>query len=638
MLNSILPGNLNSGFSAPVKVSIYASSICLTLYILWYTLMATTDRHLHGAIFILFSLPVCFLAYSANPLRWKPAWFDYLLALGAALSAGYYILNRSFYRGFMEGMEPLGNIEIGVGLALILLSLEASRRCIGWGLTAIALVLVAYCAWGNLIGGEFGHSGFTLDYFISRQTVGDDGVFGVPLDVAATYAFLFVLFGTLFQYAGGGDLVYGLAAALTKNSVAGLPKACVVSSALYGSVSGSPVADVVTTGPITIPLMIKSGVSPVRAGALEAAASCGGAFLPPVMGAVAFLMLEFTGLTYLEICLAATAPALIYYVSIFAQVHFRGLKDPSVGNAEGHTDTVMQTLKKGWYHLIPIAVLCVLLVKGYTPAFVGSASAIAVIVSSWLSSDRSKRIGLRGAAFCAYDTGVKMAGLGAAVLCAGIILGAIDMSGLTGKFTALLVNMSGGSFAGGLLVSALVLILLGMGMPTPAVYIMGVALIAPVLQKFGVPLMPAHMFILFLSCMSAITPPMAVACFACATIAKASPMKIGIDASLRVGLIGMILPFFIVLNYGVVLQGNWVTIGLDITAGFALALGAGFAMSGFNPSAKLGAVPRGIAVIGCAMCITPEATTKVIGILLVAVVVGFALLQKPKSSPVLSKQ
>jgi TRAP-type uncharacterized transport system fused permease subunit len=314
------------------------------------------------------------------------------------------------------------------------------------------------------------------------------------------------------------------------------------------------------------------------------------------------------------------------------------LKDPSVGNAEGHADTVMQTLKNGWYHLIPIAVLCVLLVQGYTPAFVGSASAIAVIVSSWLSSDPSKRIGLQGAAFCAYETGVKMAGLGAAVLCAGIILGAIDMSGLTGKFTALLVNMSGGSFAGGLLVSALVLILLGMGMPTPAVYIMGVALIAPVLQKFGVPLMPAHMFILFLSCMSAITPPMAVACFACATIAKASPMKIGIDASLRVGLIGMILPFYIVLNYGVVLQGNWVTIGLDIAAGFALAFGAGFAMSGFNPSAKLGAIPRGIAVIGCAMCITPETTVKVIGIVLVAVVIGFALAQKPKYVPALSKQ
>lgn len=638
MLNSILPGNLNPDLPTPVKVFIYGSSICLTLYIVWYTLMATTDRHLHGAFYILFSLPVCFLAYSANPSRWKPAWFDYLLAMSAALSAGYYIQNRTFYRSFMEGMEPLGNIEIGVGLALILLSLEASRRCIGWGLTAIALVMVAYCAWGNLIGGEFGHSGLTLDYFISRQTVGDDGVFGVPLDVAATYAFLFVLFGTLFQYAGGGGLVYGIAAAMTKNSVAGLPKACVLSSALYGSVSGSPVADVVTTGPITIPLMIKSGVSPVRAGALEAAASCGGAFLPPVMGAVAFLMLEYTGLTYLEICLAATAPALMYYFSIFVQVHFRGLKDPSVGNAEGTVNTLWQTLKEGWYHLIPIVVLCALLVRGYTPAFVGSASAIAVIVSSWLSPDPRKRIGLRGAAFCAYDTGVKMAALGAAVLCAGIIEGSIDMSGLTGKFTALLINMSGGSFAGGVIMSALVLILLGTGMPTPAVYIMGVALIAPLLLKLGVPLMPAHMFILFFACMSAITPPLAVACFACATIAKASPMKIGIDASFRVALVGMILPFFIILSPGVVLQGNWATIGLDIATGFALALGIGFAGSGFNPSAKLGAAPRGIAVIGCMVCMFPETTYKLIGIVLVAVVIGFALLQKPKSSPTLSRQ
>jgi len=637
MLQSIMPGNLNTGLPPPVRAFIYGSSICLTLYILWYTLMATTDRHLHGAIFILFSLPVCFLAYSANPLRSKPAWFDLLLALSAALCAGYYILNRGFYRSFMEGMEPLGNMEIGVGLALILLSLEASRRCIGWGLTSIALVFVAYSAWGHMIVGEFGHSGLSLDYFISRQTVGDDGVFGVPLDVAATYAFLFVLFGTLFQYAGGGDLVYGLAAAMTKNSVAGLPKACVVSSALYGSVSGSPVADVVTTGPITIPLMIKSGVTPVRAGALEAAASSGGAFLPPVMGAVAFLMLEYTGLSYLEICLAATAPAFIYYVSIFAQVHFRGLKDPSIGNAEGATTTVMQTLKEGWYHLIPLVVLTALLVQGYTPAFVGSAAAIAVIVSSWLSSERSRRIGLQGAAYCAYETGVKMAALGAAVLCAGVILGAIDMSGLTGKFTALLVNLSGGTFAGGVLVSALVLILLGMGMPTPAVYIMGVALIAPVLQQLGVALMPAHMFILFFSCMSAITPPMAVACFACATIAKASPMKIGMDAAFRVALVGMIMPFFIVLNSGVVLQGNWTNIALDITAGIALAFGVGFSVSGFNPSAKLGVAPRGVAMIGCALCMVPETTTKLAGILLVAVSTGFALMQAPKLAPVLAR-
>lgn len=614
-----------------ILYTLYAGSIALTIYILWYNLLAPSNRHLHGAIFIFFTLPICFVTFSANQRLKKATAVDYGLAFASMSCAAYYIWNRDFYHTYIEGMEPLGSMEILVGLGLCALAAEACRRCVGWGLTSVTIVLLLYCAFGQYIGGEFGHSGITLDYFISRQTVGEDAVFGDPLNVAATYAFLFVLFGTMFQYSGGGQLIYDISAALTKRSVAGLPKACVVSSGLYGSVSGSPVADVVTTGPITIPMMIRSGITRVRAGGIESAASAGGAFLPPVMGAVAFLMVEFTGLTYLEVCIAAMAPALLYYVGVFALIQFQGLKEPGIGNADEEPPRLLTALRQGWHHLIPIVTLIVLLVQGYTVAFVGSGAVLAVIVSSWLNTDHGNKIGPRGFAECAYETVMKMAVLGAAVLCAGMILGAIDMSGMTGKFTALLMGVTGGSYVSVLLAASVVLILLGMGMPTPAVYIMGVALIAPVLiGSLGIGLMEAHMFMLFFASMSAITPPMAVACFASATIAKASPMAIGVYAC-RVGSAGFILPFYMVLNPGIVMQGSAFDIGIDVLAGLALVLGVALAQSGYSPRPGLRLPVRIAASAGVVLCMLPNPFAQIAGVVLAGGSACFAqLYSKPK--------
>lgn len=607
-----------------IRYAIYFSGVCLTLYIMWYNLLAPSNRHLHGAIFIFFTLPICFVAYSANQIVKKATAVDYALAVASMLCAAYYIWNKDFYINYIGGMEPLGTLEILVGLSLSALTVEACRRCVGWGLTSITILLLLYCAFGQYITGEFGHSGITLDYFVSRQTVGEDALFGDPLNVAATYAFLFVLFGTMFQYSGGGQLIYDVAAGLTKRSVAGLPKACVVSSGLYGSVSGSPVADVVTTGPITIPLMLRSGVSRVRAGGIESAASAGGAFLPPVMGAVAFLMVEFTGLTYLQVCVASMVPALLYYVGVFALIQFQGLKEPKVGNTDEVPPRIWTALRRGWHHLIPIVVLITLLVQGYTVSFVGSGAALAVIVSSWINPERENRIGPRGFAYCAYETVMKMAVLGAAVLCAGLILGAIDMSGMTGKFTALLLSVTGGSYVSVLLASCVVLILLGMGMPTPAVYIMGVALIAPVLTgNLGIGLMEAHLFMLFFACMSAITPPMAVACFASATIAKASPMAIGIYAC-RVGSAGFLLPFYIVLNPGVAMQGSAFDIGVDVLAGIALTIGVALAQSGYSPRPGLGLPMRIAAGVGAVLCMVPSPAVQIGGTLLAGGAACFA--------------
>lgn len=596
---------------------LYVFGVVLTLYIMWYALFAPSDRHLQGAVFISLVLPFCFLIISINPVYRRRTWIDYGLAALAFVVGPYYILNNEFYLTYIEGMYPLSTTEIAVGLILVVLTLEACRRCIGWGLTTIALLLVAYCAFGQYIPGEFGHGGLSLEYFITRQTVGENGIFGLPLAVAATYAFLFILFGTLYQHSGGGDLMFNLAAALTGRSIAGIPKSCVVSSGLYGSVSGSPTADVVTTGPITIPMMVKSGISRVRAGATEAAACCGGAFLPPVMGSVAFLMVEFTGISYLDVILASIFPAMLYYLGVFAFVQFEGMRNPHIGNIDGERLTVGNTLRQGWFHLLPIVALVTLIAEGYTAPYVASGSIVVVILASFFNNDRSRRIGPKAFSWCCVDTLTKMVILGAAVLCAGLIISAIDMSGLTGKFGALMIRIAGDSLPAVLVAAGVMLVLLGMGMPTPAVYIMGVALIAPVLiSEFGLEVMPAHLFILFFSCMSAITPPMAVACFASATIANASPMKIGVDAC-RIGVAGFLLPFYIIYNHGVMGAGAPLEIGIDVLGAASMAIGAALALSNLASVLPLGMALRIGAAVGAMLSFSPEATWKCIGALLV---------------------
>jgi len=580
---------------------------------MWYALLAPSNRHLHGAIFITLTLPFAFLLFSVNPSVKRITLVDVALAALSAVAGLYYAFNNEFYRTYIEGMYSLPVIELVMGLILIGLSLEACRRCVGLGLTAIATIVILYAGLGQYIYGEFGHLGISLEYFISRQTVGEDGIFGVPLSVAATYAFLFVFFGTLYQYSGGGDLMFNVAAALTGRSIAGVPKSCVVSSALYGSVSGSPVADVVTTGPITIPMMIKTGISPKRAGGIESAASCGGAFLPPVMGSVAFLMMEFTGLSYLEIVVASIIPAAIYYLGVFTLIHFDGMRDPSVGTLEDNRLTMAQALRNDWHHLLPIVALVTLIAQGYTASFVASASIAVVIVSSMLNRKPERRILPRAFAFCCFDTLQKMVVLGAAVLVAGLIIAGIDLSGLTGKFTGLLIRIAGEDLLAIFLASAFVIVLLGMGMPTPAVYIMGAALIAPVLVgQFGVPMLQAHMFLLFFSCMSAITPPMAVACFAAATIAKAPPMQIAFEAS-RIGIVGFFVPFYIAYNPGVLWIGSPLEIMVDIIGAILMVAGLAIAFSRLTNGLPFSWSVRILSSVSGALIIYPQPVLGIIG-------------------------
>jgi len=578
-----------------IGIIVAVLSVVAVFLIGWLALYGIATQHHQVALFLVLLLPISFLTTTATARAARLTPVDVIFAAAGCIASGWFAAHTDRFDNWVTGFSSLSPGDTAAGVTLFLLCVELCRRSVGLGLTAILFTLLAYVAFGQHIGGSFRHAGVTFDYFLEMQVVGTDGIFGAPLYVAASYAFLFVLFGNFYVASGGGQLFFDLAAALTGRSIGGPAKACVVSSGLYGMISGSPVADVATTGPVTIPVMKRLGISAERAGAIEAASSAGGAMMPPVMGAVAFIMSNFTGIPYYLICQYAALPAVGYYLGVFALVHLEAVRLNLGRVPEDEIVGLKIALIRNWPRLVPIGVLLLLLYQGFSPAYIAAGSTVSVVVASWLTRDGA--IGPRRFVDACVDTCLSMVPLTAAVAAAGIIIGSIELTGLSGKFTLLLFELSGGYLVSSLLVAAAILVLLGMGMPTVGVYIMGIALLAPVfIGKFGLPMMDVHMFILFYSCMSSITPPVAVAAFAAGAIAGANPFRLAPYAcKLAVG--GFVLPFYFVFNDGVLLQGSFVKIISDTIVAAALVLSASLALHGFIRQRPMAWLLRGTLVL-----------------------------------------
>ncbi|HTI85406.1 MAG TPA: TRAP transporter fused permease subunit [Alphaproteobacteria bacterium] len=604
--------------SGPTGIVVAALSVVAVFLIGWLALFGIATDHLQISLFLTLLLPIAFLTTTVAQGIRRLTVLDYALAVLSAAASAWFALNEPRYANWMTGFSQPSAGDMVAGLALLAMSVELCRRAVGFGLTAVLFALLAYTAFGHLISGGFHHGSISFPYFMEMQTIGTDGLFGSPLYVAASYAFLFVLFGNFYVIAGGGRLFFDVAAALTGRMTGGPAKACVVSSGLYGSISGSPVADVATTGPISIPIMRRIGIPAERAGAIEAAASTGGAMLPPVMGAVAFLMSNFTGIPYYLIAFYAYIPALIYYLGVFSLVHFEAVRLNLGRVAESDIVGIRRAFTDNWPSLIPVGVLIWLLVSGFSAAYVAAGSAVSVVASSWLG--RESAIGPRRFVEACVETCNAMVPLVAAVAAAGIIIGAIELTGLSGKFTLLLFDLSGGYLIPSLLLAAMVLVLLGMGMPTTGVYIMGIALLAPVfIGKFGLPMMEVHMFMLFYSCMSAITPPVAVAAFAAASIAGANPFRLAPYAcKLAVG--GFVLPFFFLFNNGVLMQGDLAHIVSDTIIGSALVFTSALVLHGYIERRVMPLWMRAILLVAALTMMWPRAEFQYAAALVAAVV------------------
>ena len=483
--------------------------------------------------------------------------FDWIFATLSAVAGAYFVAQSDVIARRITLLDPLSATDLAFASLLLLLTLEAVRRTVGVGLTSIVLLFLAYNLFGHRLGGVLGHGYISYPHFIDIVVFTTDGLFGVPLRVAATYAFLFVLFGTTLAAAGGAKFFYDLAAYLTGQSPGGPAKIAVISSGLYGTISGSPTSDVVTTGSVTIPMMKRMGYRPSFAAAVEVAASTGGSLLPPVMGAAAFIMSEYTGIAYVDIALAALIPALLYYVPIYIQVHLRAKKENLAGVDRSQVPGLGEIFREGGLFVVPLAVISWSLLDGYTPTYSALYGLIAVLVVAMLR--RATRLPLPELFDVLAETSVRMVAVAGACAAAGLVIGGITMTGLASKFSALVFMISGANLLMSLVLAAFLTILLGMGMPTPSAYILAAVLIAPVLEGLEVDLMAGHLFILYFAVMSALTPPVAVAAYAASAIADENPLKIAAH-SVKIAIGAFLIPFAFVYDQALLLDGTVVEI------------------------------------------------------------------------------
>jgi len=627
-------------------VFIQAASVVAALYVLWIGALATitgtaalnlgfvgfgtwaraftAQFHLDIAIFIGITFPIAFLTTTAGRWRRRLNWVDVALAGASLAVALYYIVLNDKFLHWSRGFSQPTIGDIVAGLTLVALVVELCRRSTSWGLTTLLVAMLAFTVLGRWMPGPLRHDNFSLTYFIEMMTIQENGIFGAPLEVAATYAFLFVLFGNFYNKAGGGQLFFDVASAITGRMRGGAAKACVTASGLYGSVSGSPTADVATTGPLTIPIMVKQGVHPTRAAAIEATSSSGGAMLPPVMGAVAFIMSDITNIPYADIVAASWLPSILYYVAIYILVHNDAVRNREPPMPADQIVPLARALSTGWRHLLPIGAMMWLLLAGYTPVYVAAGSTAAVIVLSWLH--RPSAIGPRRFVECCTETITQVVPLVGAVAAAGAVIGAIEISALAGKFTMVINTLSGGMLIPALLLSAAFLILLGMGMPTPAVYIMGAALLAPILRQFNLPEFQVHLFMLFYACLSAITPPVAVANFAAAAIAGVNPASLG-PYAVKLAIGGFVVPFFFLFNPGLTVQGSIGDIVMDCFLGTACTVFASFALHGLMGLKDIGWAMRVLLAACSVATIVPSLELQLGATLLGVLVLGLVYLR-----------
>jgi len=469
-------------------------------------------------------------------------------------------------------------IDVMVGVITALVVLEAARRSVGLGMTIIGAVFIVYAFAGSRgelpfladwMPGILNHRGYTLERLASQLTLGAEGIFGLPLGVAATFVFVFVLFGAFLEVTGAGKFFIDLAYAATGRQRGGPAKAAVIASAGMGSISGSAIANVVSTGAFTIPLMKKLGYRPAQAGGIEAAASTGGQIMPPLMGAGAFLMSEFTRVPYVDIVLVSIFPAFLYFGAVYLLVHIAAVKQGMTGLASEDLPSVRKVLADGWHFMLPLVALVFLLVAGYSPMRVGFYAIVSVVAAAaakalWTyARDQPTRDGFidlckRGLSLTlqALELGARNAvAVSMACAVAGIIVGVVGLTGLGLKFSSMMIAFSGGNIVLALLLVLLASLILGMGLPVTAAYIVLIILVGPALTaEFGIPLLIAHLVVFWYSQDSNVTPPIALAAFAGAAIAGSKPMETSFQSwKFAKGL--YLIPLFMVFNDSIILGG-----------------------------------------------------------------------------------
>ena len=580
---------------------------------------AVKFRAWHLGFLLLFS----FIFYPATKKsvgnRKLPTILDILCIILSAFVIFYFLFTYDTFVRDRAGENTTFDIYVGT-LALILL-FEASRRVVGIGLTLIALFFLTYNFFGAYIPGILGHYGFSIERVVNLMYWGGQGIFGTALGVSATYIFVFVMFGAFLKNSGFSDFINDLALTIAGRTAGGPAKVAVFASALMATVSGSAVSNVVTTGTVTIPMMKKAGYSKKFAGAVESVASTGGLIAPPVMGAAAFIMAEYLGVSYSVVLLAAIIPAILYYLTLFMIVHFEAKKMGLSGISKENIPNAKKVLKEGGHLFIPLVILLVMLFGGFSPLYAAIISLISVVPTAAIRKSTRMSFSVVMDSIVEGAKGAISVGIACAVV--GIVIATITLTSVGLIIGNNVLEFAGQSVLLAALLTALISIVLGMGVPATAAYIIVATISVPILTQLGVAPIAAHMFAFYFAALSSITPPVALAAYAAAGIAGESPNKVALE-SVRLGIIGFIVPFFFIFNPTLLLIGGTVVeyIYAGVTAiigGVVLAAGLkGYMIRRTFIIERLLLLIAGISLID---------TKLVINILTLAIVCGIVIMQ-----------
>ncbi|MCY8087860.1 TRAP transporter permease [Bacillus sonorensis] len=592
----------------------FAGLLSFSLFQLYTAIFGVFPAQIQRSVHLGFALGLIFLLFPATKNlkaagTCKVAWYDAVLAvLGAGVGA-YWVIN---YETIVTGIGLITTVDFYVGLLAVLLVLEATRRAVGLPITIIAGLFLLYGLYGSSLPGFLSHNGLTLERLIQTMYFTTEGILGTPLAVSSTFIFLFILFGAFLVQTGVGQYFNDLAVAVAGRSTGGPAKVAIFSSALQGTISGSSVANVVTSGSFTIPMMKKLGYKKEFAGAVEASASTGGQLMPPIMGAAAFLMVEFIGggITYWDIAKAAAIPAVLYFTGIWIMTHFeakrlglRGLRKEEMPNRK-------EVFKK-IYLLLPIVAVVFLLMTGITVMHAALYSIVLAVIVGFFNKDT--RMGVKGIIQALAD-GARMAlSVAAATAAAGIIVGVVTKTGLGLKLANGLLDLAGGALLPSLFLTMIAALVLGMGSPTTANYVITSTIAAPALIMLSVPDLSAHLFVFYFGIVADITPPVALAAFAAAGVAGGEPIRTGV-ISAKLAVAAFIIPYVFVLSPELLLiDAHWYEIIWVIFTALAGMIAIGAGMIGYWMR-KVFWFERILAALSGLLLIYPEGYTDMIGL------------------------
>jgi TRAP transporter 4TM/12TM fusion protein len=594
-------------------------------------------------------------------------WSDLGLAALSVAAMAYFFVFYDYVTTRFPTAHPLSPLDMLVGTVVVLLVLEATRRTLGLALPVLCLIFIAYGLMGPWLPGPLRHKGLTYEILVDQTVFTTEGLFGIPLGVAASYVILFIIFGAFLEKSGAGQFFMHLANAVAGAQRGGPGKVAVVSSSMFGTISGSAVANVMVDGWLTIPMMKRTGFKPEAAAAIEATASTGGQIMPPVMGAASFVMAEFLGVPYWHVMVAAAIPALFYYGALFSAIHFNASRAGLRGLPKEELPRLRDVLWSHGHLLAPVLVIFLLLLQGFTATYAALVATLAVIYAwllrrwvwpllaagvalwvgdapawAWVALAAAGLAGAlagpggpravrdllrRDAPLALRDGAFQTVPVAMATAAAGIMIGIILQTGLAIRFTSFLVDFAGGSLLVALVITMIAAVILGTALPTTPAYIMLAALLIPALIKLGVPPMAAHMFAFYFGCLSAVTPPECLAVYAAASIARCSVWGAGWQA-VKFAAAGFVVPYFFIYYPALLFQGPWAEIAQAVVTGGigVVALAAGLEGYLLRTATWL---ERGMLLAAALLLIDPQLVTDLLGLALLAAALLGQKLRRP---------